>query len=280
MDMARLVALAGCSVERPGAWAGRVEVIAAAPAVRSFPTRVSTGVGLCLKHTGRDHAVVADARALRYPTGALCLRPPGCVWSAEVTDASFLSIDIDPTLLPDGATFGGMTFVAPDRRWPLVSRIAQMIRAPEALAREEALSHLVEFTAGAGFMKCEELQRDAHSLPAARARDFLSADPCTDVSLDELARHAGANKYVLLRAFRRKYGLTPHAYRVRLRVQLARDLIGARMPLADVASTLGYADQSHLGRHFKRIVGMTPGEYARLLIRASSLATPGARRVV
>jgi AraC-like DNA-binding protein len=57
--------------------------------------------------------------------------------------------------------------------------------------------------------------------------------------------------------------LTPHAYLDQLRVRHARELLRNGIAPADVALRTGYADQSHLTRHFRRLVGVTPGQYAR-----------------
>jgi AraC-like DNA-binding protein len=86
------------------------------------------------------------------------------------------------------------------------------------------------------------------------------ADPPT---LDELAAAAGMSPFALLRAFRDATGLPPHAYLNQLRVRLARRLLDAGLPPADVAAEAGFADQPHLTRHFKRVVGVPPGAYQR-----------------
>src|SRR5262245_57007810 len=88
-----LVALAGCRISRPAVFEGGVEIVVARTATRGFPTRVSEGLGICLK-SGPAHGVISDGRALSYPADAICVRYPGCVWSSEVTTGGFVSIDI------------------------------------------------------------------------------------------------------------------------------------------------------------------------------------------
>ena len=83
------------------------------------------------------------------------------------------------------------------------------------------------------------------------------------VSLDELAAFARLDKFHLCRAFRDEIGLPPHAYVTHRRVSLAQDLLARGVPQAEVAARVGLYDQSQLHRHFKRIVGVTPGAYAR-----------------
>ena len=69
----------------------------------------------------------------------------------------------------------------------------------------------------------------------------------------------------LIRLFRERTGLPPHALQVAHRVRNARRLLEAGEPIADIAAATGFADQSHLHRHFQRSLGLTPGEYRRRL---------------
>jgi AraC-like DNA-binding protein len=81
------------------------------------------------------------------------------------------------------------------------------------------------------------------------------------VSLAELAAASGLSKYHFLRAFRARYGVPPHIYQLQQRINLARELLAAGRPIADVANEVGFADQSHFTRKFKVLVGATPREY-------------------
>ena len=74
---------------------------------------------------------------------------------------------------------------------------------------------------------------------------------------------AGMCRYALVRAFTREIGIPPHAYQIHLRISKARALIAAGKALSEVSLQVGFSDQSHLHRHFRRLVGMTPGQYAR-----------------
>jgi len=82
-------------------------------------------------------------------------------------------------------------------------------------------------------------------------------------ALAELAAMTGLSQFALLRAFRAETGLPPHAYLNQLRVRRARTLLDQGVTPADVAFETGFADQAHLTRHFKRVVGVPPGAYQR-----------------
>jgi AraC-like DNA-binding protein len=98
-----------------------------------------------------------------------------------------------------------------------------------------------------------------------RARVLLDARFTETVSLDELAAHARLDKFRLCRAFRDEVGLPPHAYVTHRRIGLAGALLARGIAQAEVAKRVGLYDQSQLHRHFKRISGVTPGEYVRAL---------------
>ncbi len=95
-----------------------------------------------------------------------------------------------------------------------------------------------------------------------RALDYLHSSVTANVSLDELAVAAGSNKYQLVRQFKAAFGVPPHAYQIALRVNLARRLLERGGRPVDVATLTGFADQSHLHRHFRRRLGLTPAQYA------------------
>ena len=88
--------------------------------------------------------------------------------------------------------------------------------------------------------------------------------------LAELAELTGISQFALLRAFRAATGLPPHAYLNQLRVRRARMLLDDGRTAADVAAETGFADQAHLTRHFKRVVGVPPVAYQRERLQRAS----------
>lgn len=98
---------------------------------------------------------------------------------------------------------------------------------------------------------------------ALRARDYLHAHLEQDIGLDDLAQVTGVDRFRLSRAFKSAFGLAPHAYLIQLRLSKARSLLAHGHAPAEVAMALGFADQSHLGRWFRRSYGLTPANYRR-----------------
>jgi len=106
-------------------------------------------------------------------------------------------------------------------------------------------------------------------------RELLAERLADPPSLDELALVTQMSPFALLRAFRSETGLPPHAYLNQQRVRIARMLLDGGVAPAEVAAETGFADQAHLTRHFKRVVGVPPGAYQRERRRASG-GRPGA----
>ena len=99
---------------------------------------------------------------------------------------------------------------------------------------------------------------------ARQAREYLHDHMTDDPGLDDLAVEMGTDRFRLSRAFKAAFGLAPHAYLVQLRLTHARRLLAGGMSPADVAASVGFADQSHLGRWFRRAYALTPAQYRRL----------------
>lgn len=94
-----------------------------------------------------------------------------------------------------------------------------------------------------------------------RVRGYLDEHAADAVTLDELARLASVSTPTLVRRFRAEVGMPPHAYLISRRVEIARALLLNGAPVALAAATAGFSDQSHLARHFTRIIGVTPGRF-------------------
>jgi AraC-like DNA-binding protein len=97
---------------------------------------------------------------------------------------------------------------------------------------------------------------------ARRLRELLDAHVVDGLTLDGAARELGTHPTHLVRAFRRETGVPPHRYLTGRRIDLARGRLLAGERPADVATAVGFYDQAHLTRHFRRFLGIGPGEYA------------------
>jgi AraC-like DNA-binding protein len=104
-------------------------------------------------------------------------------------------------------------------------------------------------------------ERAARAVRLARA--FLHDALADKITLDDLATHAGMDKFHLVRAFRAEVGLPPYEYLTHARVSKARELLQRGALVADAAQAVGFCDESQLHRHFRRIIGITPGRFSK-----------------
>jgi len=155
---------------------------------------------------------------------------------------------------------------APQSDLQLIHAFARLYRALDAGERLETEERLYAFLLMAvthgKHTNVSRVRR--HPAGVRRARELLHARLDASLSLDELSRATQLDKFTLLRAFSRELGITPHAYLMQLRMSRACQLIAQGSRLADVALAVGYSEQSALNRVFKHLVGVTPGEYARV----------------
>jgi AraC-like DNA-binding protein len=139
-----------------------------------------------------------------------------------------------------------------------------MERGASTLERQSALLCFLDDLAALSPASSRRTRRATRDDPAIRlALNHLRSDTSANVSLDELSAVSGAGKYHLVRLFKDAFGVPPHAFQVSQRVMLARRLLERGERATDVATMVGFADQSHLHRHFRRRLGITPQQYAR-----------------
>jgi AraC-like DNA-binding protein len=94
------------------------------------------------------------------------------------------------------------------------------------------------------------------------AKDFLQENFTRDVSLESVAQLTGLSRSWFARAFKASSGVAPYTWVLQRRIQLAQELLGKTSePLASIATAVGFADQSHFTKAFRRFVGITPREW-------------------
>ncbi len=101
----------------------------------------------------------------------------------------------------------------------------------------------------------------AHESAVTNASSTLRASFRKPPSMDDLSADAQVSKHALIRAYKKRYSITPMRHLASFRVQRACKLLSDGMAPANVAAEVGFADQAHLTRTFKQQLGITPGAY-------------------
>lgn len=224
-------------------------------------------VGLCV---GGSEVIDYRGDRLRPSPGSIVVLDPGEMHTGGPDTAdgyAYRALYAGTSLLTDGTT-GGL----PHFREPLIDdpELAAAFRAahtdlstcPDPLEAESRLPWLLtalarrHSTARPVDDRVPGADRIAHAV-RARLADELTAPP----SLADLAADLGLSRYQLLRVFRTTVGIPPYAWLAQHRVTRARGLLDAGLRPAEVASLVGFADQAHLTRWFRRVLGVTPAAY-------------------
>jgi AraC-like DNA-binding protein len=182
---------------------------------------------------------------------------------------SYRALYAAPALLTDG-TLGGSGL--PHFRQPVLDdpELAAALRrahtdvssCPDPLEAESRIPWLLTALA----RRHSTARGDDTAVPGAgtvalAVRDRLADELLAPPSLADLAADLGLSRYQLLRAFRTTMGVPPYAWLAQYRVTRARALLDAGARPAEVAGLVGFADQAHLTRWFRRVLGVTPAAY-------------------
>lgn len=178
---------------------------------------------------------------------------------------------LDAEVLPERLI--GASVDRPDTEDPsVVDSVARVHRAVEersdpleietalAIAAERLLHHLGARGAAGTLRPLNEI--------AGELRELLDEHRFDRITLAEAARTLQAPPGHLVRSFTRAFGIAPHRCVIGRRIDAARALLLEGEPIADVAIAVGFHDQAHLTRHFRRHVGTTPGRFVASRIEA------------
>lgn len=144
-----------------------------------------------------------------------------------------------------------------ERAAPFHRLVDAVIAGSDRLSLEVALAEAL-----GGLVRIRTTDR-GRTRPVRRAMEYLRERLAETFTLDDVAHHADLDKFHLCRAFRAQIGMPPHTYLTHLRIARAKALLRDGMRASDVAPLVGIYDQAQLTRHFRRLVGTTPGRYAK-----------------
>jgi AraC-like DNA-binding protein len=156
--------------------------------------------------------------------------------------------------------------VSTDRRLAgaIMPALADLDLPLEELHRDQIVLDLAEALAAADPSIASRKLSTRHWRAVAAVRAFLDDNIRRAVTSADLEEVAGISRFAMARHFRACLGTSPYRYLVMRRLDRARRLLRRGSRLADVAAACGFADQSHMTRHFKRAYGLSPGRWAAL----------------
>jgi AraC family transcriptional regulator len=202
--------------------------------------------------------------------GMVLFRPPGELHAERFgpRSSTSISVDIEPQWLDrlrqSGLALAHSVSLRSKVSAQLAERLDREIEAHDP-ASGIAIEAIVLESAVAASRHTEDVSERRAPPWLGRAITFLRAELSRPVTLTEIGQAAGVHPAHFARVFRTTHGCSVGAYLRHLRVQEARRALEtSHAPLADIAASAGFADQSHLCRAFKDIIGITPGRYRTL----------------
>lgn len=93
-------------------------------------------------------------------------------------------------------------------------------------------------------------------------REILG-NPELDLSIDQMSGKVNISSYHMIRKFTSENGLTPHKFQMQCRIRKAQQLLRQGYKVVDVAHMVGFCDQSHMDRVFKKQVGISPEQFIK-----------------
>lgn len=134
------------------------------------------------------------------------------------------------------------------------------------LTEESELAVLLHDLSRLAGIDTKDQQEDKYTSVAERMRAYIHEYYADNIHLDDLMSISGLSRFHLIKVYRMRFGLPPHQYLNNLRIEKSKQLLSKGMPSTDVAYAVGYFDQSHFIRHFKKMVGVTPKAYTKQIV--------------
>lgn len=243
-----------------------VEILSGQGVQHRYPRHFHDTMGLAVIHGGRELCWSRGAER-EFTAGDIALFNAGEIHDGRPGGAQGWTYDIlyfEPRQVHALLGVQDGWFDAVSLRDPRATALARQAlgEAPGTLASGQAL---VQLLAHVVHSPTALHAPDAHG--AALLRDYIDAHASRSLTALELAGVCGLSPEHAIRSFRRRYGITPHAYHQARRTESARGLLRGALPLADVALSLGFYDQSHFSNWFRRSHGVSPSVYRAALRR-------------
>jgi len=221
--------------------------------------------------------LIVDRGAIRYDLdkhecGAeaktVVILPPGIVHNGRPAPGSFgfqkRVVYLDHTFLPArlvGAAVDNTNLQDPGLHAALGGLHESMLIGDDPLNAESQLA-MIAARVTAHLDRRLPKKSACEGGVAHRLRELLDENVAQPPSLAESARLLDRSKSHLVRSFSQTFGVSPHAYVIGRRVDAARAMLLAGVSPVSIAASVGFYDQAHLTRHFKRHTSVPPAMYA------------------
>lgn len=253
-----------------------VELLHAYYVQHAYPRHSHDYFVLSLIERGRQ-SFTHKGTKYRTPPGGLILINPGVVHTGEAADKQGFELRAlyPSTSLMETAVFEltgrrALPFfkeVLVEHRWATnsISSLHKAILAGAGMLESESriLWTITQLIKRYADVSSTEGHLGKEKSAIQQTRHYIEEHFAENITLNMLAQHVSFSPYYLLHVFRAEVGMPPYVYLENVRIRHTQRLIKAGLTLAEVAAEVGFSSQSHMTRQFKKIIGVTPGQYAQ-----------------
>lgn len=255
-----------------------IEISRVVSSLHIFPRHAHDDIyAFSLITSGASYCLGEDKHDLTAAKGQIVLLNPGQVHSGVPVDQKPISywmlyLDIEtlkaiasdileqPDTLPE---FKKMILENPNIAQKFKLMLNSFAFENSSLEKETLLyEFFAELLTGDVPVDAADISLQLENRTINRAKDILSEDLDSGVSLETIANQVGFSRFHFIRQFKKSTGLSPHQFRIQRRIQTAKSLIKKGLPFCDVALETGFSDQSHFTNKFRQYTGATPSQYA------------------
>lgn len=219
------------------------------------------------KNRHRSHETTAGDIVTINPADLHSCNPKAGLWSYSMLFVDALKMgEIQRDLVSLNARQKSVDYIpfrhdlerSPLIRKRFVALFGALLAAESELQAEQAL---YDFVAACFWQQAPVAPNLSHVTVLKRVRDKMCDELNTLQSLESLANEAGMSRYQFIRAFRHQFGQPPYAYLIDEKIKRSKAMLRQGQSISEVALSLGFADQAHFQRNFKKKLAVTPKYY-------------------
>lgn len=196
------------------------------------------------------------------PNDLIVFNPGDVHGCCQASDEPFAYTSI--TIAPDVLEGAHLQFPSSEKAEAL-QRFCVLLRSIERKDNERIIDKTLDLASCLDSVETYPAKRCIHEESAMRVYAHLCCHLAEPRTIAELAVSEGITEYALIRAYKRKFRITPIQHLMSLRIECACTLLSRGSSPADVAAETGFADQAHFTRIFKQRIGTTPGAYKKMI---------------
>ena len=245
-----------------------IRVVSGHAVVNDFARHIHDDLCFGIIASGRRRMTVGD-ETCDLSAGDIFIVNPGrphlCA-AADPEPHSYSVIVIDAGLLSQidsGIAFRNFITGEAELADRMTGLVALLLSDEILIAKESALYSFIDMLIRNFVFGRRAEETVGVSGAAVRVREYIDAHFAEPLSLEELSSVAGLSPFHLNRLFCAEVGMAPHAYQMHRRIERSKRMLREHHPIADTALEMGFADQSHFSKFFRRIVGTTPANFMK-----------------